>query len=61
MVFASGKVASRENLNKAVHGRTALFRNINENEVSPVIGNVVDNIILSGKQGKCDEFFDQIK
>ena len=38
-----------------------VFRNIFKNEVSLIVGVHVDNIIVSGEQDLCDEFFSQLK
>ena len=46
------------------HSRKAepcIFRNIINNKISLMVGVHVDDIIVSGKQDICDEFFDQLR
>ena len=40
---------------------TCVFRKIIRNEVSLMVGVHVDDIIVSGEQDLCDEFFGQLK
>ena len=56
MAFAPSDVASQENWNGAVQSRK-----INKNEMSLMVGVLVNDIIVSGEQDMCDEFFGQLK
>ena len=56
MAFAPSDVASQENWNGAVQSRK-----INKNEMSLMVGVLVNDIIVPGEQDTCDEFFGQLK
>ena len=56
MAFAPSDVASQENWNGAVQSRK-----INKNEMSLMVGVLANDIIVSGEQDTCDEFFGQLK